>query len=121
MTPDKLTLTLPLLNGGSDRVLLTNLTAVYEYDRENKKWTDKQIGFSYEVVLPGGNYEKINVKVPGSKMPGIKPEDLKEAVPVTFANFSAKFYRDFRSGEYRLTASADSVILLNDDEDLMLK
>lgn len=120
MTPDKLTLTLPLLNGGSSKVLLTSFSPIFEYDKENRKWTDKQTGFSFEVVLPGGNYEKIKVRVPGNKIPGIRPEDLKEAIPCTFEGFEARFYKDFKSGEYRLTASANSIILVNDeDEDLL--
>lgn len=120
MTPDKLNLNLSLLNGGSDSVLLIGFSPIMEYDKENRKRTDRQIGILYEVVLDRNSYEKLSVKV-GDLKPAISIETLQDAnaVRCTFKGFNARFYKDFRNGEYRLTASADSIILVDDDGDLL--
>ncbi|WP_313181652.1 hypothetical protein [Lacrimispora sp.] len=121
MTPDKLSLNLSLLNGGSDSAILIGYSPIMEYDKENRKRTDRQIGILYEVVLDRNGYEKLSVKV-GDLKPAISMEALQDAnaVRCTFKGFNARFYKDFRSGEYRLTASSDSIILVNDeDEDLL--
>lgn len=121
MTPDKLTLTLPLLNGGSENVILIGFTPIMEYDPETRKRTDKQIGLSYNVVLDNNGYEKLSVKVQSLK-PVISIEALQEVncVRCTFKGFKARFYKDFRSGEYRLTASSDAIILVEEEEEDLL-
>lgn len=121
MTPDKLNLTLPLLNGGDENVLLIGFTPIMEYDKETRRRTDKQTGVSYDIILEHNSYEKLSIKVQSVK-PVISMEALQDAnaVRCTFKGFKARFYKDFKSGEYRLTASAESIILVDEEEDLLL-
>lgn len=117
MSPEHLNLNLEQLNGGSDNALLIGFSPIMEYDKETRKRTDRQIGISYEIVLNKNNYEKITVKV-GHLKPVIDMESLHEAnaVRCTFKDFKARFYRDYKSNNYLLTASAGSIIIINDDE-----
>ncbi|KEZ91168.1 hypothetical protein [Lacrimispora celerecrescens] len=119
MTPDKLTLTLPLLNGGADKALLIGFSTIMEYDKETRKKTDKQIGISYEIVLDNNSYNKISVKVLGNLKPVISIEALQDAnaVRCTFKGFKARFYRDYRNNDYLLTASAEAIVLIDDEDD----
>jgi hypothetical protein len=121
MTPDNLTITLPILNNGSDEALLIGMAPIMEYDKESRKRTDKQLGISYMIVLNKNNFEKINVKV-GDLKSAIPMEDLEEknAVKCTFKGFKARFYRDFKTNSYLLTASADAIIILDDDDEITL-
>jgi len=123
MTPDKLTLSLALLNGGSNNALLIGFSPIMEYDKESRKRTDKQIGISYDVILNHNSYEKISIKT-GDLKPAISLEELevRNAVPCTAKGFKARFYHDFKSNSYLLTASADSIIILdaNDDTEISL-
>lgn len=118
MTPDNLVLTLPVLNNGSDEALLIGMSPIMEYDKESRKRTDKQIGISYLIVLNKNNFEKITVKV-GDLKPVISMEQLEEqnAIKCNFKGFKARFYRDFKTNNYLLTASADSIVILDDDDD----
>lgn len=80
------------------------------YDYQNGKRTDMQTHVKYEVVFPENNFEKVIVKVPGTK-PVMTPEELelqKGKVKIKFKNLTGKFYRT-NSGEYALTCSADGV------------
>lgn len=80
------------------------------YDYQNGKRTDMQTHVKYEVVFPENNFEKVIVKVPGTK-PVMTPEELelqKGKVKIKFKNLSGKFYRT-NSGEYALSCSADGV------------
>jgi len=109
------------LSGTRQRGILVGFSPTFEFDNENKKRTDKQTGLAYEVVLPNNGYEKVLVKVANTK-PVIKEDELElaETVYCSFTGFKARFYKDFRTGEYKLTASADSIVLLDDeDEDLL--
>ena len=71
---------------------------------------DTQTHIKYEVVFPENNFEKVTVKVPGTK-PVMTPEELelqKGKVKIKFKNLSGKFYRT-NSGEYALSCKADGV------------
>lgn len=80
------------------------------YDYQNGKRTDTQTHIKYEVVFPENNFEKVTVKVPGTK-PIMTPEQLEQQkgkVKVKFKNLSAKFYRT-NSGDYALSCTSDGV------------
>lgn len=80
------------------------------YEYQNGKRTETQTHIKYEVVFPENNFEKVTVKVPGTK-PVVSAEQLglqKGKIKVKFKNLSGKFYRT-NSGEYALTCSADGV------------
>lgn len=80
------------------------------YDYQNGKRTDMQTHVKYEVVFPENNFEKVIVKVPGTKpvMTQEQIEQQKGKVKVRFKNLSGKFYRT-NSGEYALSCKADGV------------
>jgi hypothetical protein len=121
MTPDKLNLSLSLLNGGSDSVLLIGYSSIMEYDKETRKRTDRQVGILYEVVLDRNGYEKLSVKV-GNLKPVISMEALQDAnaVRCTFKGFKARFYRDYKTNDYLLTASAEAILLDEEDDKNLL-
>ncbi len=116
MTPESLIITFPMLTNGLDSSILTNFQAIYEFSKETNKRTDKQIGISYEIVLDSNNYEKLVVKTSDLK-PAISLEELEKAktpIRCSFEGFKARFYRNYRTNTYALTASADKIILLED-------
>lgn len=79
------------------------------------KRTDKQTHIKYSVVFPDREFEKIIVKVPGTK-PVVTKEQLAQQrgkLKVRFKNLTGKFYRT-NSGEYALSCSANSVEVVND-------
>jgi len=119
MSPEKLNITFPLLTNGTDSALLIGYTEIFEYDKESRKKTDKQIGISYILVLDSMGFEKLSVKVLGNLKPVISMDALQDAnaVRCRFVGFKARFYRDFKSGEYRLTASAEAIVLIDDEDD----
>ncbi len=91
---------------GSGILLGTNIG--YEY--EDGKRTNKQSHIKYETVFPDNAYEKVLVKVPGTK-PVVTEEQLAQQsgkLKIRFKNLTGKFYRT-NSGEYALSCSADSV------------
>lgn len=77
------------------------------YDYQNGKRTEIQTHIKYEVVFPENNFEKVIIKVPGTK-PVVTSEQQKGKVKVRFKNLSGKFYRT-NSGEYALSCKADGV------------
>ena len=101
---------------GSERVLLTEITALTEF-KEGKR-TEKQIGFKYSVVCPDSNprYQPLTVKILKTK-PVVSKEELDQAnlakddIYITFTNFRATLYLD-RNSRPQISASADSAELL---------
>lgn len=80
------------------------------YDYVDGKRTDTQSSIRYEIVCVDNFYEKILVKVPGTK-PIVTEEQLAQQsgkLKVKFKNLTGRFYRT-NSGEYALSCSADSV------------
>lgn len=92
--------------------LLLNETPGYDY--VNGKRTDTQTCMKEEVVFVDNNFEKVVVKVPGTK-PLVTAEQLaqqKGKIKVRFKNLKGRFYRT-NSGEYALTCSADGVEVIS--------
>ena len=80
------------------------------YDYENGKRLDTQSHIKYEAVFPDNAFEKLLVKVPGTKAV-ITEEQLAQQsgkLKVRFKNLTGRFYRN-NNGEYALSCSADSV------------
>lgn len=118
ISPENLKITFPILTNGADSAILIGYSPLMEYDADTKKRTKKQIGTGYEIVIPSNNYEKLLVKIKNDLKPTINLEELEnKAIKCGFKNFKAKFYRDYKSNSYLLTASADSIIILNDYDD----
>lgn len=81
------------------------------YDYVDGKRTDTQSHIKYEAVFPENAFEKILVKVPGTK-PLMAQEQLAQQsgkLKVRFKNLAGRYYRSANSGEYALSCSADSV------------
>ncbi|MCZ8533541.1 hypothetical protein [Psychrobacillus psychrodurans] len=76
--------------------------------------TKVQIGYTYEILLEGNGFEKIQVKV--ENHPAILTEEqlseMKEPVYVICENFSAKFYMSDRTKNYELTCKADKLSIV---------
>lgn len=88
----------------SDTVLITGVKPWFEY--ENNRRTDKQLGHTYEVVMPEAAYDKFDIKVPGSKAQ-FKQDDIEDSsggIKVRPLNFEAGFYNTDRGS--LLTARA---------------
>lgn len=79
------------------------------YDYVDGKRTENQTHVKYQVVFPENNFEKVTVKVPGTKSV-VNPEQLAQQgkVNVKFKNLTGKIYRK-NSGEYDISVSADSL------------
>lgn len=94
-----------------DTLLLTDIAPVKEF--VDGKYTDKVIGFRYTCVCPQNKFEQISIRIEGVK-PVITPEELsvKGTIKVKPKNFEGRFFRD-RSGEYRLSAKAESLEVIN--------
>ena len=66
-------------------------------------------------------FEKVDVKLDGVAL-SITDEELKERIEkfdfvyVSFCDDEVKFYRDYSSGQNRVTAKAKSIHLYNDAE-----
>ena len=88
--------------------LLLNETPGYDY--VNGKRTDTQTHTKEEVVFMDNDFEKVIVKVPGTKTV-VTAEQLAQQrgkIKVKFKNLRGRFYRT-NSGEYALSCSADGV------------
>ena len=120
MRPENLNITFPLLTNGTDSALLIGCSPLFEFDKELKKTTDKQTGTTYEIVLDSCNFEKLSVKILGDLKPAINLEALQDmcAVRCTFKGFKGQFYRNYKTNDYLLTASAEAIVLLDDEQDL---
>lgn len=102
-------LTSEQISGNADgSAIITGISAGYEY-AEGKR-TDNVTHMKIEAVFPANKFEKVIVKV--KEMPlKITKEQLEKAggqVKVKFKNLTGRFYRG-NSGEYLLSASADSL------------
>jgi hypothetical protein len=76
--------------------------------------TKVQIGFTYDILLEGNGFEKIQIKVENHP-PLLTDEQLSEAkepVYVICENFSAKFYMSDRTKNYELTCKADKLSIV---------
>ena len=86
------------------------LNMIPGYDYLDGKRTNTQTHIKYAVVFPANAFEKVQVKVSGTK-PVATVEQLAQQsgrVKVKFKNLTGKFYRT-NSGEYALSCSADSL------------
>ena len=86
----------------------TDLIPGYEY--ENGKRTETISHTKVTGVFPENGFEKIVVKVKGTKIPLTKEQIIQQGgkVNVRFKNLTGRFYRT-NSGEYALSASAEGL------------
>ncbi len=88
--------------------IITGIREGYEY--VDGKRTDSLSHMKVDAVFPQNKYEKLTVKVKDLKIP-ISQEQLEKSggqKNVRFKNLTGRFYRT-NSGEYALSASADSM------------
>lgn len=93
------------------KMILKDITKVFEYDKEEQKRTDKQIGLKYHVISPKLKSETFSVTVE-QKDPILDMDEIQEneeIVQVTFDNITGKMFQDFKSKEVFLSAKADDV------------
>jgi|BioPla2DNA2_1021312.scaffolds.fasta_scaffold14427_6 hypothetical protein len=97
------------ISGNAEGIgILLNILPGYEY--ENGKRTDTQTFLKYQVVYPDKRFEKVTVKVPGTK-PVVTEEQLEQQngkIKVRFKNLTGKIYRS-NSGDLMLSCKADGV------------
>lgn len=102
-------LTTEQISGTVDgKAIATDMIPGYEY--ENGKRTETISHTKVTGVFPENGFEKIVVKVKGTKIPLTKEQIIQQGgkVNVRFKNLTGRFYRT-NSGEYALSASADSL------------
>ena len=78
------------------------------------KPTENIVEILYETVFPDNLFEKISVRIKGSK-PIITNEEIKKnggTVKIQFTNLSGRFYRS-KSGEYALSVTADGIEVIS--------
>lgn len=92
-----------ITKGGT--MILVDVAPYFKY-KDNEK-TDIVEGYRYTVALPNQKFEKIGVKVAGNQQLEISDDD--SMMQVDFTGFEAKFFRNFKTKEYILTANADSI------------
>ena len=105
-------LTMSQIAGNDGVGIVTGHSFGYEY-AEGKR-TDNITHVKLETVFPANKYEKVVVKVKNLKIP-LTAEMLEKAggqMQVKFINLTGRFYRS-NSGEYLLSASADSLEVLS--------
>ena len=81
------------------------------YDYIDDKKSDTPTFLKYKIAFTDNEFEKIDVKVPGTK-PIVTEEVLvqqKNKIKVKCKNLTGKFYRDSKTGEYKLTCRADGI------------
>ena len=97
------------ISGNAEGIgILLNILLGYEY--VNGKRTDIHTFLKYQVVYPDKGFEKVTVKVPGTK-PIVTAEQLEQQngkIKVKFKNLSGKLYRS-NSGDLMLSCKADGV------------
>ena len=103
----KIELNTPLKEVLGEDFILTGIRPYYEYVNGAK--TDKQLGFSYEVVLLGHAYEKVSVKIPG--VAHIPEEKIKDGIPVLLEGLAHSVYTSVNNGfvNYNLSLSATGI------------
>lgn len=81
-----------------------------QFRYENNKITDVQIGYQYEVITNGGDFDRFWVKIPD--MENVVTEDelkaSKEKVIVTFDNAVCRLYTD-NSGHIQVSVKAQAI------------
>ena len=82
-------------------------TPTYVYDKDKHAYTDKRSGKKVEAIIPNQRYERIFVQLPMGFDDVLVPD-----TKLRFEGFEARFYRDFNSGEYFLSAKAASVVVI---------
>lgn len=82
-----------------------------EYNAETGTYTNKVAGYSIEVALPDQSYEKIAVRLPLT----CKVDKLKSGDKISFKGFNGRFYKNFKTGEYAFSASAEDIEVLSVD------
>ena len=106
----KLKTTLENINGGSSTVKVTGVREWWEY--KNGTRTDKQLGYNYKVVLIGGGYDKINVKIQGRAT--ITQADLDNSngsLDAVIEGYIGQPYK-MANGDYDLSGTATSITSL---------
>lgn len=87
-------------------VRITRVNPQFEYADGQR--TEKQIGYSYQVLCEANSFEKLLVKV-SDTTPVITPEQLadsQEPVYATFSDFVARFYWSNHSKNWELSCKA---------------
>ena len=107
MTLESLKLDLPAI-AGADEVIAIKSTPHYPWDAESNSRSKTRTGSTILVVCPAREFERFSVTITGQNYD--KLFNGAEPLMVTFEGFEARFYKDFRSGEYVLTAKADEMI-----------
>ena len=88
--------------------ILLNIAPGYDY--VDGKRSDTQSYIRCQTVFVDNAFEKVSVKVPGTK-PVVSEEQLAQQsgkLKVRFKNLTGRLYRN-QNGEYALSCSADSV------------
>lgn len=85
------------------KLLLTRVRAAYVYSNGVK--TDTIEGYSYEIVCPGCNYEKIAVRIEGNQ----QLDSPEEAIPVCFDGLELFIYYNVSLRSYQLGARAKAI------------
>lgn len=114
MKPSDFILNSTQISGNTDSsAIITGISAGYEY--VDGKKTDNVSHMRVDTVFPANKFERVIVKVKDLKLP-ITVEQLKQAggqKKVKFKNLTGRFYYA-NSGEYLLSASADSMEVCHD-------
>lgn len=93
------------------KMILKDITKVFEYDKETNKRTDRQIGLKYHVISPKLKNETFSVTIEQLD-PILDINEVlenEETVKVSFDNLNGKMFQDFKSKEVFLSAKADEV------------
>ncbi len=104
----KLQIGLNALSAGGPLVAV-EVKEVYAY--ENGKKTGTIEAYKVDIIAIQNNYERFTVRI--ANKPLITEEQLGKAC-VTFENFAAKIYRDFKNNSYALSCKADSVTIVTE-------
>lgn len=89
------------------RMNLTSVEPYYNYEAGKK--TDKIEGYKYNVVLLDKEYEKISIKIAGTRL---IEEQEKYDIPVKFVGLEVGFYQDFSNKNLYLKATAKNLEIL---------
>lgn len=96
-------------------MLLNRITPYYVYENDQK--TNKICGYKYSVVLPGRNFQTLDVKIAGDR-PLIQIPAHVDFVSVKFTDLEAKLYYD---NNHRIQVSAKAAgIRLDEGSDKKL-
>lgn len=76
-------------------------------------------GLRYEIVCFGNGFEKVTVKVPGTTIPPLTPDEIArrnasgDYVYCDFDGFNAKIYENFSDHSMRISATAKAIRIVN--------